>query len=112
MGNLLMPESLRGVLARCRLLPAQNPTAATPRPGRSKAELGRDLQESFEGTRELLAANLSLPWDGMVVVHPLLGRHDVPGILRFLAHHESRHQAQIREALAAVSLTFSAAQVG
>jgi hypothetical protein len=33
----------------------------------------------------------------MFVSHPLLGRNDVAGLLRFLALHEQRHQSQMKE---------------
>lgn len=112
MGNYLMPAPLRNVVARCRWLPAQNPTAATPRPGRSKAELEPELEGSLAGLRRILSAHPTLPWERMVVVHPLLGRNHVPNILRFLANHESRHQEQLREALAASKLAHQVAGAG
>lgn len=98
-----VPASVRELLLRNRILPTQNPSMATPRPGRPGEELRADLAASLERTRELLAANADLDYGRMIHEHPLLGSNDVPGLLRFLDGHESRHQEQIREALAALT---------
>jgi hypothetical protein len=95
-----VPNSVRDLLLRNRILPAQNPSFATPRPGRPGEELRSDLAASLEQTRGLLAANADLDYGRMTLDHPLLGSNDIAGLLRFLDGHESRHQAQIREALA------------
>ena len=46
-------------------------------------------------TKKLFQNNLDLDYDEMFVQHPLLGRYDVPGLLRFMSAHEQRHQSQI-----------------
>lgn len=101
--NLFVPGCVRDLLARSRLLPAQNPAAATPRPGRPAAELAADLGESLAATVGLVTADGDLDFRAMHFSHPLLGSSDGVGILRFMALHEERHQEQIREALAAVA---------
>ena len=94
-----VPGSFRELILRNRILPAQNPSFATPRRGRSGEELRSDLARSLESLRDLLAANADLDYERMTLDHPLLGSNDIAGLLRFLAGHESRHQEQIREAL-------------
>lgn len=93
--NMFVPESLRNYLTRTRLIPFRNPDPATPHHGRSAAELRRDLIASLQETERLFQSNPQLDYDEMFVQHPLLGRYDVPGLLRFMSAHEERHQAQI-----------------
>jgi hypothetical protein len=94
-----VPGSFRELMLRNRFLPAQNPSFSTPRLGRPGEDLRADLAASLEQTRGLIAANADLDYGRMTLEHPLLGRNDIPGLLRFLDAHESRHQDQIREAL-------------
>ena len=93
--NMLVPESLRNYLTRTRLIPFRNPDRATPRRGRPAAELRGDLIASLQETERLFQSNPQLNYHKMVVQHPLLGRYDVPGLLRFMSAHEERHQSQI-----------------
>jgi uncharacterized damage-inducible protein DinB len=97
--NLFLPAGAREAMVRNRLIPAQNPDAATPRKGRPADELRRDLASSLGETLALFAANPNLDYRAMVVQHPLMGRNDLNGLLRFLALHEQRHQAQITDIL-------------
>jgi len=82
-------------LTRTRLLPFRNPDPATPHRGRSAAQLRADLIASLQETERLFQTNPDLNYDEMFVQHPLLGRYDVPGLLRFMSAHEERHQSQI-----------------
>src|SRR6185503_6792653 len=93
--NMFVPDSLRNYLTRTRLIPFRNPDPATPQRGRSAADLRRDLRASLQETEGLFQNNPELDYDEMVVQHPLLGRYDVPGLLRFMSAHEERHQSQI-----------------
>jgi hypothetical protein len=93
--NMFVPESLRNYLTRTRLIPFRNPDPATPNRGRSAVELRDDLIASLQETERLFQKNADLDYDEMVVQHPLLGRYDVPGLLRFMSAHEERHQSQI-----------------
>lgn len=97
--NMCMPDGVREYMARHRVIPAQNPDAATPRRGRSVAELSADLAASLKETTELLHSNPELNYREMFVQHPLMGTNDVPGLLRFMALHEQRHQSQIADIL-------------
>ena len=97
--NMFVPSGVREAVMRNRIIPAQNPDAATPRRGRPAAELRRELASSLEETLTLFDANPGLDYGAMFVAHPLLGRNDVNGLLRFLALHEQRHQSQIAEVL-------------
>jgi hypothetical protein len=95
--NALTPACVREAVARSRIIPAQRPDVAAPRRGRAAADLRRDLAASLAETESLFESNPGLDYGSMFVSHPLLGRNDVAGLLRFLALHEQRHQSQIGE---------------
>jgi hypothetical protein len=97
--NMLAPDGLRTYLTRNRLVPFQNPDAATPRRGRAAQLLRDDLLASLRETEAIVQNNPDLDYGEMVVQHPLLGRYDVPGLLRFMSAHEQRHQSQINDIL-------------
>ncbi len=103
--NMFVPDSLRNYLTRTRLIPFRNPDPATPQRGRSTAELRRDLIASLQETEGLFQNNPDLDYDEMVVQHPLLGRYNVPGLLRFMSAHEERHQSQITSIQSAAGFT-------
>jgi hypothetical protein len=93
--NAIVPDCLRSYLTRNRLVPFQNPDQATPRRGRAGEQLRRDLRDSLRETEAIFQANPDLEYGEMFVQHPLLGRYDVPGLLRFMSAHEQRHQSQV-----------------
>ena len=93
--NMFVPDSLRNYLTRTRVVPFRNPDPATPHGGRPAAELRDDLNASLQATKMLFQNNPDLDYEEMFVQHPLLGRYDVPGLLRFMSAHEQRHQSQI-----------------
>lgn len=95
--NVFVPDGLRDYLTRNRLLPFRNPDRAAPRRGRAYSALLEDLDASPGETESLLLNNPDLDYGAMSVRHPLLGRYDVPGLLRFMAAHEQRHQSQLEE---------------
>ncbi|MCA1632289.1 MAG: DinB family protein [Acidobacteria bacterium] len=97
--NMFVPDGLRSYLTRNRLVPFQNPDVAAPRCGREAQRLRDDLADSLRETEALLQNNPDLDYGGMVVRHPLLGRYDVPGLLRFMSAHEQRHQSQMADIL-------------
>lgn len=99
LAGFFVPTAIREAILRNRRIPAQNPSFATPRRGRPAGELRADLVAALAKTRAVLEANPDLDYRRMVIQHPLMGRNDVPGMLRFLALHEQRHQEQIQEAL-------------
>ena len=99
--NMFIPDGLRNYLTRTRLLPFRNPDPATPHRGRPAAQLRGDLITSLQETERLFQSNPDLNYDEMFVQHPLLGRYDVPGLLRFMSAHEQRHQSQIVDIQAA-----------
>lgn len=98
--NMFVPDELRNYLTRHRLVPFRNPDLATPRRGRSTTELSNDLKASLQQTETLLRSNRDIDFDDLVLRHPLLGSYNVPGLLRFMAAHEKRHQSQINDILA------------
>jgi hypothetical protein len=94
-----VPDGVRNYLARTRLVPFQHPDQATPRRGRAAAHLRSDLRDALRETEALFLTNSGLDFGGLVVQHPLLGRYDVPGLLRFMSAHEQRHQSQLADIL-------------
>ncbi len=98
--NMFVPAGVRDFMTRYRLIPAQNPNITTPRHGRSTSELRGDLISSLKETEALFESRPDLDYGEMTIQHPLLGNNTVPGMLRFLALHEQRHQSQIRSVLA------------
>ncbi len=97
--NVFVPAVVRDFMTRNRLVPAQNPNITTPRHGRSATELRGDLISSLKETEALLESRPDLDYGEMMIQHPLLGNNTVPGMLRFLALHEQRHQSQIDDIL-------------
>lgn len=101
MANMFIPPAIRETLALNRIIPAQNPSIATPRKGRPVqqlcAELGRSLQEIVN----LVEGNADLDYSRMTLSHPLLGENNLCQILRLIWIHEARHQQQLQEVLAA-----------
>jgi len=105
--NTIVPDSLRNYLTRTRVFPFRNPDAATPYARRPAAELRNDLIASLQATRTLFQDNTDLDFEQMFVQHPLLGRYDVPGLLRFMSAHEQRHQSQIIDVKRSLRLPIS-----
>jgi len=97
--NIFLPASVRDLMTRYRLVPAQNSVLTTPRRSRPADELRGDLISSLRETEALLESNADLDFSEMLIQHPLLGNNDVPGLLRFLALHEQRHQSQIESVI-------------
>lgn len=93
--NAFVPDCLRTYLTRNRLVPFRNPDQAEPRRRRDGAQLRRELRDSLRETEAVFRNNPDLDYGGMFVQHPLLGRYDVPGLLRFMSAHEQRHQTQL-----------------
>jgi uncharacterized damage-inducible protein DinB len=92
-GNL--PDAVRSFLTIVPVMPARNPSIASPRAGRPAPEVVADLRLSIARTRETIEANADLDMEVMRVDHPLTGATTVPDILLFLARHERRHQSQM-----------------
>ena len=97
--NMFVPDSVRELFVRYRLIPARAADAATPRKGKSAAELHHGLRSSLEETEALFAANPNLDYDKMIHQHPFLGTQNVPRLLYILGLHEQRHQDQISDLL-------------
>lgn len=99
--SYVTPKVLTETLARSRWIKFENPESATPTPGRPKDELSEGLRASSERMAAVFEANPDLDYSRLKLRHPLLGTNSVIDILRFAAGHEARHQAQIRDILAA-----------
>jgi len=97
--NIFLPGSVRDFMTRYRLVPAQSSDATAPRRGRPANDLRHELISSLRETEALLEKSADLNYDEMRIEHPLLGTYNIPGLLRFLALHEQRHQSQINDIL-------------
>jgi hypothetical protein len=106
--NIILPNSVRDFMTRYRLIPAQNPGITKPRRGRSAVALRHDLISSLRETEQLFESHRGLDYSKMMILHPLLGNNDVPGLLRFVALHEQRHQSQIESVLSSPGFPSSA----
>ena len=106
--NIFLPNKVRDLMTRYRLVPARNPRLTSPRRSRPADELRNELIDSLRETEALLESNADLDFSEMLIQHPLLGNNDVPGLLRFLALHEQRHQSQIESVLRSPGFAASA----
>ncbi len=97
--NTFVPDGVREFFVRYRLIPARAADTATPRRGRSTAELRDGLHYSLDELEALFAANPDLDYDKMKHQHPLLGTQNVPHLLYTMGLHEERHQAHISDLL-------------
>ena len=97
--NLFVPSFLREKVTQYRVMPAQTPSLAKPRPSRKLGTLQAELRASLDATRQLFDNNADLDYRRMVFSHPLMGKNDILKMIRILALHERRHQTQIREIL-------------
>ncbi len=98
--NVFLPKAVRSFVIASRLIPAQAPGIAKPRPGRSKQALGDELKAGPDTMEELLASQPGLDPKEFTHYHPLLGENNVDDMLRFLTNHEVVHQKQIAELIA------------
>lgn len=96
-GQLFVPRAVKESLVRYRLLPAQRPDAASPDAGKEKQELLDGLRSSLEQTNHLIDENPDLDYHNMTLLHPILGRNDVPLLVKLTALHEERHQSHIAD---------------
>ncbi|MEO7653589.1 MAG: DinB family protein [Bryobacteraceae bacterium] len=97
--NLFVPAIFRELMAEYRLLPTQAPSVAEPGKGKNVDELRDGLRESCKLTTALFNANPNLNHREMRYRHPLLGDNSTLDLLRIVAFHEKRHQAQIQDLL-------------
>jgi uncharacterized protein (TIGR02246 family) len=97
LATLVVPGPVLDALADSRLIPMRHPTAAEPRRGRPADDLRRELREASEQTAQLLGQLAARDASRMTISHPLLGVRTVPELIRFMAHHERRHQGQVAD---------------
>jgi len=97
--NALVPPRLRRFLIRDRRLPGQAPRVLQPRFGRPIATLRQELLETFEAYAEQQRDHPDLNLENLFYYNSVLGLQSVPGMYRFAANHEERHQEQLREIL-------------
>lgn len=95
------PKKLTETLARSRFIKFENPESAAPVSGRLKEELLEGLRASSGRMAAIFEAHPEIDYTRLKLRHPLLGTNTVVDILRFAGNHEARHQAQIRDILAA-----------
>jgi uncharacterized protein (TIGR02246 family) len=95
LATLFVPPAVLNAITASRLFPVRNPTVAEPRYGRPADALRLELQESSRVMIEFLEAVSVDDVARMTVSHPLLGTRSIPELIRFIVHHERRHQGQI-----------------
>lgn len=95
--NLFVPHAVREMIIRYPLVSALNPTASEPRPGRPIGEISADMAASLTQTENLLRAPLPSNVEGPSIDHPIMGRNNIPQLLRIVIAHEERHQGQIAD---------------
>jgi hypothetical protein len=101
LASRLLPRAVGVWMATSRLVPIQHPESATPEPGRPGAALRAALERSLAGFESIFAAAPDLDYHQLVHQHPLFGVNDVTQLLEIATAHERRHQAQIRDLVAA-----------
>ena len=94
--NRFVPSFIREKVTQYRVMPAQTPSVAKPRPGRQLDQERTELADSLEQTKNLFESNPTLNYREMLFSHPLMGKNDILKMIRILALHEHRHQSQIR----------------
>ena len=109
--NLFIPSGLRELMIRRPLFPAQRPEIANPVKGKPAGALLRALAESLHETVHLLESNRGMDFSRMTLEHPVLGKNDVPFLVKLIALHEQRHQEQIEAILAKLPASQSAVAV-
>lgn len=97
--NALVPPRLRRFLIRDRRLPGQAPRVLQPRFGRPIATLREELLETFTTLEEQQQDHPDFNLDHLFYYNSIMGLQSVPGMYRFAANHEERHQEQLREIL-------------
>jgi len=95
--NRMIPSFVREYLTGVAIIPFETPDEASPHPQSDFDELRTNLRGSGE---QIVALVGDRDVSGMVLDHPMLGRHSVPSLLRILARHEDRHRSQISRILA------------
>ena len=101
MAGIFVPRPVRQAVFANRAVPARAPTRIRPRRGRPGSDLRRELAEFDDYLEAFFADNPDVDWPRLRYYNPLCGFTNLPGVMSFLASHERRHQAQIREVLAA-----------
>lgn len=102
MMNQFLPREVREFLINSRLIPAQTPEIARPRPCRSGEVMRRELQAAPDELAALFAQCPNINYKEFKHYHPLLGENNLMEILEFLTNHETLHQKQIQEAIVAL----------
>lgn len=97
--NTVLPRALRTFFIVSRIIPAEAPDIAMPRPGRSGDALRQELQRGPEYLERLFAQMPDADFSMFIHYHPLLGENNVYQMIQFLTNHETVHQKQIRETI-------------
>src|SRR6185503_16380011 len=95
--NWFVPSAVREYLTGNAVIPFYSPDAAAPAPQGAIDDLRSRLRASLDAWASQLSGR---DVSGMIVDHALLGRNDVPALLRVLARHEERHHGQISRLVA------------
>ena len=97
--GIVVPRPVRQAIARSRAVPARAPKIIEPKKGREADDLRRELADYVEFVDDLVARNPDVRYRELYYYNPLTAFTNFPGLLSFIASHESRHQEQIRDIL-------------
>ncbi len=97
--NSLVPPALRRSFTGNRNLPVQAPGLLRPRAGRQIDNLRRELKATYETFRRQQEDHPTFNLDRIFYYNLIIGFSSVPGMYKFIASHEQRHQKQLQEAL-------------
>ena len=100
--NMFVPPFVRERIMTIRFAKAKAPSIAAPKAAKPLDQLRAELRQSVMETARLLQTNSDLDFRTMRYRHPVIGNNNVLQILRIVAFHERRHQAQIQEIIRAI----------
>jgi len=93
--NYFIPNSLRELFLRNRLVKAEAPPVLRPEKGKPIEELILNLRRAIDEMDRLFEENSDIDFSRLRYYHPLFGYNDVYDILGLLVSHEQRHQTQL-----------------
>lgn len=105
--NMAVPPVVREWIMGQRQLRVKASEVLRPEAGRPAKTLCADLRLGVSEIERLVEqpAPDGAGLDGVVYYSPIAGFNGVDGLIRLIARHERRHQEQIREVMAALSLS-------
>jgi hypothetical protein len=95
MFSQFVPRTVLETMVRFPIMSALNPKISDPRHSLKIETLIADLNTSLAETEKVLLARMPANIEKPVVDHPIMGRNNLPQLLRSVIAHEERHHRQI-----------------